>query len=144
MEALLPLLIIFAVMMLPMLWMSSRQRKAQLAHMEKVNSLGVGDEVVTRSGFYGLIVDSYDNVVILEDETGGQQKWARSMIQGLADEVTPGYMGMVPARPASTAAEENEPVEAPDSAVEDATELPRSDREAHQGRGHADVPGPTA
>src|SRR5699024_8753153 len=64
-ESLLPLLLIFAVMMLPLLWMSSRQRKAQQKHLELVRQLGVGDEVRTHSGFFGLIVEAYDDVVVL-------------------------------------------------------------------------------
>ncbi|EWS82924.1 preprotein translocase subunit YajC [Brachybacterium phenoliresistens] len=74
------LLIIFAVMMIPMLLMSSRQRKAQRAHQALVNQLGVGDEVRTHSGFYGLIVEADDDVVILETESGAQTKWARAAI----------------------------------------------------------------
>ena len=74
-ESLLPLLLIFAVMMLPLLFMSNRQRKAQMKQAELVKQLGVGDEVRTHSGFYGLIIESYDDVVILETEDGSQTKW---------------------------------------------------------------------
>ena len=42
MESLLPLLLIFAVMMLPMLFISNRQRKAQMKQAELVRQLGVG------------------------------------------------------------------------------------------------------
>lgn len=80
------LLIIFAVMMIPMLLMSSRQRKAQRAHQALVNQLGVGDEVRTHSGFYGLIVEADDEVVILETESGAQTKWARAAIAMKVDE----------------------------------------------------------
>lgn len=80
MESLLPLLLIFAVMMLPLLFISNRQRKVQQKQMELVSQLGVGDEVRTHSGFYGLIVESYDDVVILESENGAQTKWARQAI----------------------------------------------------------------
>ncbi|GAA1306875.1 MAG: preprotein translocase subunit YajC [Brachybacterium tyrofermentans] len=80
MESLLPLLLIFAVMMLPLLFMSNRQKKAQAKQRELVSQLGVGDEVRTHSGFYGLIVDSFDDVVILESENGAQTKWARQAI----------------------------------------------------------------
>lgn len=84
MESILPLLLIFAVLMLPMLWMSSRQRKAQQKHLERVRLLGVGDEVRTHSGFFGLIVEAYDDVVVLESEDGSQSKWAR---QAIAEQV---------------------------------------------------------
>lgn len=82
MEAFLPLLLIFAVMMLPMFWISSRQRKMQRQQQELVSQLGVGDEVRTHSGFYGLIVDEYDDVVVLETENGAQLKWDRRAIAG--------------------------------------------------------------
>ncbi|MGP9682118.1 MULTISPECIES: preprotein translocase subunit YajC [unclassified Brachybacterium] len=80
MESLLPLLLIFAVMMLPLLFMSNRQKKAQAKQRDAVSQLGIGDEVRTHSGFYGLIVDSFDDVVILESENGAQTKWARQAI----------------------------------------------------------------
>lgn len=77
---LLPILLIFAVMMLPLLFLSNRQRKAQAKQQEMVKQLGIGDEVRTHSGFYGLIVDSFDDVVVLESEDGTQSKWARMAI----------------------------------------------------------------
>jgi len=77
---LLPLLLIFAVMLVPLMFMSSRQRKAQREQQAKVAQLGVGDEVRTHSGFYGLIVEEFDDVVILESENGAQTKWARQAI----------------------------------------------------------------
>lgn len=89
MESLLPLLLIFAVMMLPLLWMSSRQRKAQQKHLELVRQLGVGDEVRTHSGFFGLIVEAYDDVVVLESEDGSQSKWARQAIASAVNEEEP-------------------------------------------------------
>lgn len=89
MESLLPLLLIFAVMMLPLLFMSNRQKKSQQKQRELVSQLGVGDEVRTHSGFYGLIVDSFDDVVILESENGAQTKWARQAIAMGVDPVEP-------------------------------------------------------
>ncbi|MGY5764338.1 preprotein translocase subunit YajC [Brachybacterium sp. DNPG3] len=86
---LLPLLLIFAVMMLPLLFMSNRQKKAQRAHQDLVKSLGIGDEVRTHSGFYGLIVEEFDDVVILESESGAQTKWARQAIAGKAEPLVP-------------------------------------------------------
>ncbi|MGP5376435.1 preprotein translocase subunit YajC [Brachybacterium alimentarium] len=88
MNSLLPLLLIFAVMMLPLLFMSSRQKKAQQKQRELVNQLGVGDEVRTHSGFYGLIVETYEDVVILESEDGSQTKWARQAIAMGVDPVS--------------------------------------------------------
>lgn len=86
-ESLLPLLLIFAVMMLPLLFMSNRQKKMQQKQADLVKQLGVGDEVRTHSGFYGLIIDSYDDIVILESENGAQTKWARQAISQRVDPV---------------------------------------------------------
>ncbi|PWH05935.1 preprotein translocase YidC [Brachybacterium endophyticum] len=74
----------FGAMILLMVWMSNRQRKAQAEQQKKVAALGVGDEVRTHSGFYGIIADQYDDVVILETESGAQTKWARQAIAGAA------------------------------------------------------------
>lgn len=86
---LLPILLIFAVMMLPLLLLSNRQRKMQQKQMELVKQLGVGDEVRTHSGFYGLIVEEYEDIVVLESEDGSQTKWARQAI-AMAVEPTTG------------------------------------------------------
>jgi len=77
---LLPILLIIVVMMLPLFLLSRSQRKAQARQQELVKKLGVGDEVRTHSGFYGLIVEEYDDVVVLESEDGTQTKWARMAI----------------------------------------------------------------
>ena len=77
---LLPILLIILVMMLPLFLLSRSQRKAQARQQELVKKLGVGDEVRTHSGFYGLIVEEYDDVVLLESEDGTQTKWARMAI----------------------------------------------------------------
>lgn len=74
------LLVIFAVMMIPLFLMSSRQRKMAREQQEKLKQLEIGDEVRTHSGFFGLLVDSYDDVVILETESGAQTKWLRAAI----------------------------------------------------------------
>ena len=86
---LLPLLLIFAVMMLPLLFLSSRQKKMQQKQQALVRQLGVGDEVRTHSGFFGLIVEAYDDVVVLESEDGTQTKWARQAIAQQVDPVDP-------------------------------------------------------
>jgi preprotein translocase subunit YajC len=84
-ELLLPL-VIFAVLLIPMFLMTNKQRKQQREQQEKIKTLGIGDEVRTHSGFYGLIVDQFDDVVILETEDGSQTKWARA---ALAEKVEP-------------------------------------------------------
>lgn len=80
MDPMLMLLVVFAVMMIPMFMMSSRQRKAQKQQQELLAQLGVGDEVRTHSGFYGLIVEEMGDTVVLEAEDGSQLKWARAAI----------------------------------------------------------------
>lgn len=79
-DPILLLLVFFAIMMIPMFMMSRRQRKAQQSQQEMLRTLGVGDEVRTHSGFYGLIVEEFDDTVILESENGAQLKWARAAI----------------------------------------------------------------
>lgn len=85
MDPMLMLLVVFAVMMIPMFMMSSRQRKVQKQQQEMLRQLGVGDEVRTHSGFYGLIVEEYDDTVVLEAEDGSQLKWARAAIATKVD-----------------------------------------------------------
>ena len=83
----LPILLIILVMMLPLFLLSRSQRKAQARQQELVKKLGVGDEVRTHYGFYGLIVEEYDDVVVLESEDGTQTKWARMAIAMAVDPV---------------------------------------------------------
>lgn len=78
-------LLMFAILLVPLWLMSSRQRKAQRAQQDMQKQLGVGDEVRTHSGFYGLIAEEYDDVVILETEDGSQTKWARAAIATRVD-----------------------------------------------------------
>lgn len=85
----LPILLIILVMMLPLFLLSRSQRKAQARQQELVKKLGVGDEVRTHSGFYGLIVEEYDDVVVLESEDGTQTKWARMAIAMSVDPIEP-------------------------------------------------------
>ncbi|MCS6712723.1 preprotein translocase subunit YajC [Brachybacterium sp. EF45031] len=85
---LLPLILLFLVFMLPMLWLSSRQRKVQREQLAMLAALEVGDEVRTHSGFYGLVTELYDDVVILETESGAQTKWARQAIAFKVDPTT--------------------------------------------------------
>lgn len=85
MDPMLLLLVVFAVMMIPMFLMSSRQRKRQRAQQEQISQLGIGDEVRTHSGFYGLIVEELGDTVVLESEDGSQLKWARAAISGKAE-----------------------------------------------------------
>lgn len=80
------LLLLFALMLLPMLLMGRGQKKRMQVHQEMVQSVQVGEEVRTTSGFYGLVVEKYDDVVILEAEDGSELKWA---LQSIAERITP-------------------------------------------------------
>ncbi len=130
MDPLLLMLIVFAVMLIPMFLMSNRQRKAMREQQERVAQMGVGDEVRTHSGFYGLIVEEYDDVVILETESGAQTKWAR---QALAMKVEP--------------TDQVDPVAAPADSVEEApqVEAPAAEQSdfSREDRGDGTVPGVT-
>lgn len=119
MDPILLLLIVFAVMMLPMFLMSGRQRKAQRQQQEMIATLGVGDEVRTHSGFYGLIVEEFGDTVVLESENGAQLKWARAAISMKVDPAdgTP----VVEEDPA-------EPVATGEGPADEHTERPASDR----------------
>ena len=137
MEAFLPLLLIMAIMILPMMWMSSRQRKAQAKQMERVNALGVGDEVRTHAGFIGLIVEDLGETVILEDESGSQSKWLRRAIAGLADEPT------APEAAAGSGASDPATAENLDAHSEPSASAENTENTDTTVRGDGDVPGVT-
>ncbi|MDO5645071.1 MAG: preprotein translocase subunit YajC [Dermabacter sp.] len=80
MDPLMLLIIFFLVMMIPMWLMSRGQRKRMQQHQELLKTIGVGDEVRTHSGFYGMVVEELDDALILETESGAQLKWARQSI----------------------------------------------------------------
>ena len=42
------------------------QRKKEKAHQALVSSVAVGDSILTTSGFYGVVIDMTDEVVIVE------------------------------------------------------------------------------
>lgn len=42
------------------------QKKKEKAHQELVNAVAVGDSVLTTAGFYGVVIDMTDEVVIVE------------------------------------------------------------------------------
>ncbi len=74
------LIIMFLILLIPMFLMSRGTKKRMQQHQEMVRSIGVGDEVRTHSGFYGLVVEKFDDMVILEAEDGSQLKWAAQAI----------------------------------------------------------------
>lgn len=128
---LLPILLIILVMMLPLFLLSRSQRKAQARQQELVKKLGVGDEVRTHSGFYGLIVEEYDDVVVLESEDGTQTKWARMAIA----------MAVDPVEDEQGEAVEGETLE--DEAVEGVSPEGADSREAQDTSAAGQVPGVT-
>ena len=131
----LPILLIILVMMLPLFLLSRSQRKAQARQQELVKKLGVGDEVRTHSGFYGLIVEEYDDVVVLESEDGTQTKWARMAIAMAVDPVEDEQGETLEGEAVEGEAVEGEAVEG--AAPEDADS--REERDASTGQ----VPGVT-
>lgn len=131
----LPILLIILVMMLPLFLLSRSQRKAQARQQELVKKLGVGDEVRTHSGFYGLIVEEYDDVVVLESEDGTQTKWARMAIAMAVDPVEDEQGETLEGETLEGEAVEGEAVEG--AAPEDADS--REERDASAGQ----VPGVT-
>ncbi len=42
------------------------QKKKEKEHQAMVNSVAVGDSILTTSGFYGVVIDMTDEVVIVE------------------------------------------------------------------------------
>jgi preprotein translocase subunit YajC len=62
------------------------QQQQMKQHRELVSTLGVGDEVVTSSGIYGIITELDDEIVWLEVAQELELKMAREAIQRLADD----------------------------------------------------------
>lgn len=76
------LILIAALAVGAMFWMSRRNQKVQRQQAEFRNHLEVGDEVMTASGLFGTVVDVDDpEKVTLETEPGGAQtRWLRQAI----------------------------------------------------------------
>jgi len=61
------LVAVYAVFIIAMFWIMGRpQKKEQKRLQELMASLAVGDTVKTTSGFYGVIIDITDDMVIVE------------------------------------------------------------------------------
>ena len=55
------------VMLILMYFMIFRpQKKQQRKQEELINSIEIGDSVLTTAGFYGVVIDSMDEVIIVE------------------------------------------------------------------------------
>ena len=80
-QALLPFLLI-AVLIVPMVLMGRRQKKAMQQQQELQNSLHVGDRVTTTSGLYGTVTDaSGDATIELEIAPGVETTWLRAAVR---------------------------------------------------------------
>ena len=60
--------VLYVVLLLGMLYfMANRpQKKEKQRQQELLNSVAVGDTILTSSGFYGVIIDMTDDTVIVE------------------------------------------------------------------------------
>ncbi|WP_226924765.1 preprotein translocase subunit YajC [Georgenia satyanarayanai] len=78
-------LILIAVFGL-MMWMMSRGAKKQRDAAAAVrNSLEVGQQVMTASGFFGTIVDVDGDVITLESTPGVETMWKREAIHSVTE-----------------------------------------------------------
>jgi preprotein translocase subunit YajC len=78
---LLPFLLI-AVLIVPMVLMSRKQKRAMAQQQELQNSIGVGDRVMTTSGLYATVADSDDDATVdLEIADGVVTTWLRAAVR---------------------------------------------------------------
>lgn len=75
-----PIVAIFAVMYFLMIRPQAKKQKEQ---QELLNSLKVGDQVITQSGLFGKISEMNDQTINLTIAQGVQVKILRSQIMGL-------------------------------------------------------------
>lgn len=62
-----PIILIYAVILIAMYFIFMRpQKKEQNRIAAMINSMEVGDCVMTSSGFYGVVIDISDDTVIVE------------------------------------------------------------------------------
>lgn len=80
-DSLLPFLLI-AVLIIPMVLMSRKQKKAMQQQQELQSSLSVGDRVMTTSGLYATVTDVSDSATIeLEIAPGVETSWLRAAVR---------------------------------------------------------------
>ncbi|CAM3464611.1 preprotein translocase subunit YajC [Kibdelosporangium persicum] len=78
---LLPFLLI-AVLIVPMVLMSRKQKRAMQQQQELQNSIEVGDKVMTTSGLYGYVANTDDDATVdLEIADGVVTTWLRAAIR---------------------------------------------------------------
>ena len=60
--------VLYVVLLLGMLYLMAirPQKKEKQRQQELLNSVAVGDTILTSSGFYGVIIDMTDDTVIVE------------------------------------------------------------------------------
>ncbi|ONI74947.1 preprotein translocase subunit YajC [Actinosynnema sp. ALI-1.44] len=79
--SLLPFLLI-AVLIVPMVLMSRKQKRAMAQQQELQNSIEVGDKVMTTSGLYGYVANTADDATVdIEIADGVVTTWLRAAIR---------------------------------------------------------------
>lgn len=74
-------LMIFMVLALAgLIWANRNARKRQRAAMEFRENLQPGTRVMTASGMFGTVISTFEERVVLEDETGGRSEWLKVAI----------------------------------------------------------------
>ncbi|MDO8107818.1 preprotein translocase subunit YajC [Isoptericola sp. b441] len=79
------LVIILAIMVAAMFWLSSRNRKQQKAQSAFRDNLEPGQEVMTGSGMYGTVVEVHGDAVTLETAPGVTSRWYKPAIAKLVE-----------------------------------------------------------
>lgn len=79
--------IVFGVLIVGMMWMMSRSARKAREQMaaQAEEAVQVGNTVVTRSGFFGKIVDIDGDAVTLMSPNGDETVWLKSAIQSKAE-----------------------------------------------------------
>nr|WP_042197162.1 preprotein translocase subunit YajC [Kibdelosporangium sp. MJ126-NF4] len=78
---LLPFLLI-AVLIVPMVLMSRKQKRAMAQQQELQNSIEVGDRVMTTSGLYGYVANTSDDATVdIEIADGVVTTWLRAAVR---------------------------------------------------------------
>ena len=85
------ILILFAVLIALMFFMSSRTRKQQKQQAEFRSALAPGQEVMTGSGMIGTVVaiDEASDTVTIETMPGTQTRWLRAAVAKRMDTPVP-------------------------------------------------------
>lgn len=79
--SLLPFLLI-AVLIVPMVLMSRKQKRAMQQQQELQNSIEVGDKVMTTSGLYGYVANTGDDSTVdIEIADGVVTTWLRAAVR---------------------------------------------------------------